>query len=94
MRKEHSSYSSREEKEILREALERADLKREELVDLLLLLIRMSEDASPDDFFSADQIAYLISSEPSKRVTRWRSYEDQAEEEFKRYYASQSDEKS
>ena len=94
MRKEHSSYSSREEKKILHEALERANLKREELVELLLLLIRMSEDASPDCSFSADQIAHFISSEPSKMVTSWRSYEDEAEEEFKRYYASQSDEKS
>ena len=44
MRKEHSRNSSREEKEVLREALEQADLNRKEVVDLLLLLIRMSED--------------------------------------------------
>ncbi len=91
MRKEHSRNSSREEeKKILRESLEEADLKRKELVDLLLLLIRMSEDMSLDFPFSANWIADLIRSEPSKMLTRWRSREDEAEE-FKRYYASQSE---
>jgi hypothetical protein len=91
MRKEHSRNSSREEKEVLREALEQAELNRKEVVDLLLLLIRMSEDISPDDPFTTNWIAHLIRSDPSKMLKRWRSGEEQAEEEFQRYYASESD---
>ncbi len=91
MRRQHSSYISKEEKGIIREALERADLRRKELVDLLVLLIRMSEAMSPEYSFTADQIAYFISSEPSKRLKDWRTYEEETEEALKRYYDAESD---